>query len=610
MSNLWAELVAIIAWLILLKINLLLPFVSSSSSSTTDSIEKGRWNPSLDGQILWRNDCKFDFSYVFSYAVKEPVLTADECGKHCLNRPMTCNHFIFSSFHSSSEGNCDLLWATKAMKQLEVNDESIKRLTCGYIQSQVWPKSENDDQILVKFNCTFQSTASGERKPANSFHSCKSYCLEDHLCSAFSYSEKKKLCIMPHITNIAEKTSSPWILADLFRLNIVNVSSSDSCAIVSSRSWKQHDVSTFYQYNCDFKNVGIIGLHQNKRRENCISQCSNNPNCTHFSFHNETCYLKNLPLLTADRMEVEGVTCGYIPDKIKWNFTTIDGWVIRWKEECEFNAIRGFEANTTSAEDCRKKCVKLATCNHFSHDGFTCYLIFNFQLSELTKINGKQWTCGYVPKRIWHKALDEKRILMKTECAFPSSSYNVITSLLSSCQNICLNDHLCNAFSYNSTDGKCFLPHKKSEFETTIISFSNLTQLFRFAGRLDVDSRTECGFIPTRNWNIDLIGPADDGVLYQENCDFNNEFDIQEPQNQSSLNDCIDHCFNFTRCTHFTYKTNNKMCSVKKASVFVDRLTAGGDQHCGYIPSRWDLTENNTQQNVSTDWIRYRIINF
>ena len=612
MNNFWVKLVSVITWFILLKINLLLPFVSSSSSSTIDSIENGRWNTTLNGKILWRNDCEFDYSYVFSYTVKEPVLTAEECGKQCLTRPMTCNHFI-----QNSAGNCDLLWATKATKPLEVlSDKS----TCGYIPSQVWPKSEEDDRILVKSNCTFQSTASDELEVSyvRSFHLCKSGCLEEHLCSAFSYNEKDRHCIMPHKAKAAKKISNPWILEELFRSNISTVSSSSSnkCAIVSTRAWELYDPRTFYQYNCDFNGFDIIALNQNKSRENCIYECSDNPNCTHFSFHhknNGACFLKKARLLTADRVDTEDVICGYIPDKIKWNFTTKNGWVIRWKEECDFELNNMIKSDIKSAEDCQEECVKLDTCNHFSHDGVNCYLMLNFELSKLKTINGKQWTCGYVPRRIWHRgdrSKDDARILIKTECAInPSSSYYVINEKsLTKCQQICLYDHRCNAFSFNSADSKCVLPHKKSEFEATIISYSNFTQLVRLFGRLDVDSWTsECGFIPNRNWNIDRIGSVGDGILYQDKCNFNNEFNIEEPIIQMSFDDCIAHCFKLAQCTHFTYKDNG-MCSVKKASALADRLTEEKGRKCGYIPSRWNLTENETQENYSTYIIRYRII--
>ena len=102
-----------------------------------------------------------------------------------------------------------------------------------------------------------------------------------------------------------------------------------------------------------------------------------------------------------------------------------------------------------------------------------------------------------------------------------------------------------------------------------------------------------CYIIPTRNWKVDRIGELGDGVLYQNNCDFDKKFDIEnEAKFQKSLNNCVTHCFNLTRCTHFSYSERNRMCRVKKASALTDREKAGSDKWCGYIPSRWNLTDD------------------
>ena len=59
----------------------------------------------------------------------------------------------------------------------------------------------------------------------------------------------------------------------------------------------------------------------------------------------------------------------------------------------------------------------------------------------------------YVPKRIWHREIEDKRILRTSHCLFRSSfglkvHFESASFTLETCQNMCLSDHLFNAFSF------------------------------------------------------------------------------------------------------------------------------------------------------------------
>ena len=109
-----------------------------------------------------------------------------------------------------------------------------------------------------------------------------------------------------------------------------------------------------------------------------------------------------------------------------------------------------------------------------------------------------------------------------------------------------------------------------------------------------------CYVIPTRDWKVDRIGKSGDGFLHQDDCDFNTLFDIEKPREQNSFNDCVTHCFNVTRCTHFSY-SNNRICTVKNAPALTDREAVGisDNMECGYIPSRLNSTSSNGRYKLN-----------
>ena len=157
--------------------------------------------------------------------------------------------------------------------------------------------------------------------------------------------------------------------------------------------------------------------------------------------------------------------------------------------------------------------------NHFSHDGTDCYFMYQIELKEITE-NRRGWTCGYVPKRIWPKSTDKKRIPIRFCCAFPSSSNisadaSKVNYSFNLCQKTFLDDHRCNAFSYTNKSRKCVLLHKTPEFET-IFNLSSFHELLRLRSYF-VSPSGQCSIIPTRDWKVNLIGAAGDGILYQDN---------------------------------------------------------------------------------------------
>ena len=135
------------------------------------------------------------------------------------------------------------------------------------------------------------------------------------------------------------------------------------------------------------------------------------------------------------------------------------------------------------------------------------------------------------------------------------------------CRNACINNYQCSAFSYNEEDGKCVIIAQKG-------AVSWIDQHFQ-----SVSSWSSCGVVTSRIW----IMKSRNNKLYfmQRNCDFNG-FDIEEPHQEKSFDDCLIFCLNSSRCTHFSYHESGK-CNVKNVSTPTDRVPATKDVTCGYI---------------------------
>ena len=190
--------------------------------------------------------------------------------------------------------------------------------------------------------------------------------------SSVIYNEEDEKCILPNQAIEYEKQSGPLILLEKggFHCPVVSSSASASCAVVSTRIWQKYDDNIFlYHNNCYFnKGFDIEEPHQilgDFLRSHCIEICSANPNCSHFSYHdNFTCVLKKAPLLT-DRVETEGNGlhyngCGYISERgITFNLNQTSDGNGHWRKDCEF-ALPRIGSNSSiqgiSAGDCLKKC--------------------------------------------------------------------------------------------------------------------------------------------------------------------------------------------------------------------------------------------------------------
>jgi len=485
-----------------------------------------------------------------------------------------------------------------------------------------WQSGYNE--IVWRNDCPFSSGDNkdvAELEGTTSAEDCGKQCLNHPTCNHFNYYRQNESLIQNAVCNLKN-----WI-GDVMMDPSTELGSSKGprCGFIPMRIWQKSldDNRILVRSNCSFPSStnGRDVIRYEKSFISCRNACLDDHRCNAFSYdredskcvmpHQRSEYESHLgPLEINDLFRLHpptvslsgGADCAVVSTR---NSRTKSELGIR-KNDCDFALPFETKFNMT-ADDCELQCFTATTCNYFSHDGTNCFFMFELELVQPIFKGKNGWTCGYDHNKIWNKSSDDKRILTKSNCTFPSASpfgnkdISNETSF-SSCLSVCLDDYKCNAFSYNRDDNSCVMPHKSSNFKTSWTHLS-LSELFRLRGPLDTQqsNSSQCAVVSTRNWKVD-VHPTDDGnssvVLYQNDCDFNMAFNIEEPQKLKSLDDCVTYCFNVTQCTHFSYNSTNSICRVKKAPALTGRLAVSGDKTCGYIPDRLQQDEEDVIDNL------------
>ena len=146
---------------------------------------------------------------------------------------------------------------------------------------------------------------------------------------------------------------------------------------------------------CDFYGNDIgnqVGTGQD-----CGGLCIGNPMCTHFSWSNGVCYLKQATNPPATNNNANGAICGWVNNRSVYKFQSGNNGQVMWALGCDFygNDI-GNQAGPGS--DCGGVCLANAQCTHFSWSNNVCYLKHATNPSAAnSNINGA--VCGWVTSR-------------------------------------------------------------------------------------------------------------------------------------------------------------------------------------------------------------------
>ena len=151
--------------------------------------------------------------------------------------------------------------------------------------------------------------------------------------------------------------------------------------------------------DCDFPGYDFTSMKLTE--EDCRIACLNNSRCSHFSYLNGKCNLKDIAKW-ADSVPVRGVVCGVLPNRLFFDGKKSDG--VKWAFDCVYP---GNDIGNTLIEfdKCGKKCVENPRCNYFSYFDNKCYLKY------IENVPFRQYAaavnCGYLPSRIVVPCQDE-----------------------------------------------------------------------------------------------------------------------------------------------------------------------------------------------------------
>lgn len=123
--------------------------------------------------------------------------------------------------------------------------------------------------------------------------------------------------------------------------------------------------------------------------ENCGDLCVENPSCTHFSWSNNVCYLKQA---TNPPPSASNGVCGWVNNRYAYNFQSGSNGQVMWAIGCEFKG-NDIGNQAILAKYCGDACATNGQCTHFSWTNGVCYMK---KAVNPSATNCNSCVCGYV----------------------------------------------------------------------------------------------------------------------------------------------------------------------------------------------------------------------
>ncbi len=144
------------------------------------------------------------------------------------------------------------------------------------------------------------------------------------------------------------------------------------------------------------------------------------------------------------------------------------------------------------------------------------------------------------PITIQFQSANNGQIQWSENCDFGGGDLGSIASAKEKCGDICAQKKECTHFTWNVET--CMPKNFDSGSVTPTI----------YAGAI-------CGYVVAMSWKLGANGR----IIWSSNCDFS-ALDIQEKGIESSKDDCLNHCANNRKCTHFSYQNGAGICWLKQ----------------------------------------------
>ena len=253
-----------------------------------------------------------------------------------------------------------------------------------------------------------------------------------------------------------------------------------------------------------------------------------------------------------------------------------------WDDNCVFdkNEIES-PHSTQSTTECANACLANTECDHFTWSSWDnmCYLKKgSWPGNNPTPLANAQ--CGFIPVRPGPQWKTTGNFLWDDNCVFDRNEIQEPYTAESTqeCANHCFANSECGHFTWTRWDRMCYL--KKGQWPG-----NKPTPL----------PNAQCGYIPSRPSPTWPFWTDNGNAVFGSDCDYpTNGYSIS-PQNDESINTCIQRCIDSITwtsdpCTHFTLL--GRECLLKHKWSF--DLTPGGSKNpvyyanmkCGYIKDR------------------------
>ncbi len=133
--------------------------------------------------------------------------------------------------------------------------------------------------------------------------------------------------------------------------------------------------------------------------ENCKYICANDNRCTHFTWAEGVCYLKQHSNCNAITLtSIKNSVCGYIVQKIVKVFNWKDGSKkrVKWSSDCDYCGM-DIQYIPSSKEECVDHCANNSRCTHFTWANGFCWLKQS-DSGSIIPVARNGTNCGYVVK--------------------------------------------------------------------------------------------------------------------------------------------------------------------------------------------------------------------
>ncbi|XP_037025151.1 uncharacterized protein LOC119066670 [Bradysia coprophila] len=309
------------------------------------------------------DDNGINYCYFLGNDLTNAQIPREYCSDRCASTP-SCTHFTWNAYNG---GTC---WMKKnRVTQSDAHVSHDNESVCGIVENVsriTW--LPNDWAVGCDFwkNSLYDVRSSGAE--------CSHRCGSTPGCTHYTWTDYNGgTCWMKQ--NAVSKSDA-----------FVSKDKSAVCGVISDKiTWNGN-----WALGCDFHGNDLQSVLSTG--EECGGLCAANPQCTHFTWNNGTCRMKQNVVSQSDALVVRDKSrvCGVmIAEALTWNGN--------WALGCEFEG-NDLGSVKSKGEECGAICAANPQCTHFTWSYGTCRVkkYSGVTKEAAVKVNDMSVTCGVI----------------------------------------------------------------------------------------------------------------------------------------------------------------------------------------------------------------------